>query len=74
MTTAEIERIKLRANGFNALAVALFTAGILTPLFTFALGNPMKFDLYALIGLGVLCGFLAWVLHMIGYEYLGEIE
>jgi VIT1/CCC1 family predicted Fe2+/Mn2+ transporter len=73
VTLAEIEQAKHTASWLNSLASALASAGAFVPIFTFVFGLAPKIDLWVLIGISIICLFMAWALHMIGREILGSI-
>jgi hypothetical protein len=74
MTVAEIEQAKNTASWLNSISVAVASAGAIGPVFTFVFGAAPSINGWVLTAVSLVCFVLAWVLHMIGHDILGEIQ
>lgn len=72
MTGAEKEQIKNHASMLNSVAANIFAAGVIGPVVAYIFDGS-KYDVWALVGVGVLCLLITWVIHMVGDDMLGEI-
>ncbi|UXN61799.1 hypothetical protein [Phyllobacterium zundukense] len=74
MTASEIERIKLRANFINGLAIGVVLIGVFTPITRAAYDPVMKGDVFLFMALSAgVCLVLGVVLHYYATRHLSEM-
>jgi hypothetical protein len=74
VTEAEKEQAKNTAAWLNSMSVAIASAGAIGPIFTFVLDITSRIDVWAILGIGFVCFAVAWIIHMIGHDIVGEIQ
>ncbi|CAN7203204.1 hypothetical protein LJR231_000553 [Phyllobacterium sp. LjRoot231] len=75
MTGVEKEKIKLRANFINGLAIGVVLIGVFTPITRAAYDPAMKGDVFLFMALSAaVCLALGVVLHYYAIRHLSEMR